>query len=133
MMNKENLEKFLDGVKFDANGLVPAMIQDEKSKEILMLAYMNRESLAKTLETGKTYFYSRSRNKLWLKGESSGHIQTVKSVYFDCDCDAILILAHQAGGACHTGYYSCFYRKLEKDGAVTTTGKKVFDPDKTYG
>ena len=132
-MNSSKGEKnILDRVKFDANGLVPAIVQDIDSKEVLMLAYMNREALAATLATGKTHFYSRSRNKQWLKGESSGHIQEVQGVYFDCDNDTLLIEARQKGGACHTGYYSCFFTRWDGADSTKTVGKKVFDPDKTY-
>lgn len=94
------------------NGLVPAIIQDYKSKEVLMLAYMSKESLIKTLETKQTWFYSRSRNELWNKGSTSGNIQTVKEIKIDCDLDTILVLVEQKGVACHTGELSCFYRKL---------------------
>ncbi len=122
----------LDKIKFDEHGLVPAIVQDADTKEVLMLAYMNRDSLQKTMETRKTYFYSRSRKKLWLKGESSGHIQEVQGVYLDCDNDTILITARQKGGACHTGYYSCFYTRWDGGGKTAVIGKKVFDPGKTY-
>jgi phosphoribosyl-ATP pyrophosphohydrolase/phosphoribosyl-AMP cyclohydrolase len=94
-------------------GLIPAIIQDALSGQVLMLAYMNQEALAKTLETGKTWFYSRSRQELWMKGESSGHVQTVKEILFDCDQDALLIKVEQSGVACHTGHYSCFFRNFE--------------------
>ena len=100
-------------IKYDENGLVPAIIQEQSDGRVLMLAYMNRESLARTLETGRTWFYSRSRQELWPKGETSGHIQKVKSVFFDCDADTLLIQVEQTGAACHTGEYSCFYRELE--------------------
>ena len=94
------------------NGLVPTIIQDYKSKEVLMLAYMSKESLIKTLETKQTWFYSRSRNELWNKGATSGNIQTVKEIKIDCDLDTILILVEQKGVACHTGELSCFHKKL---------------------
>ena len=119
-------------VKFDEKGLVPAIIQDDTSGEVLMLAYMNQEALEKTLETKKTHFYSRSRGKLWLKGESSGHIQTVRSVYYDCDWDTLLIKVSQKGGACHEGYRSCFFRE-GKEGTIEIVGEKLFDPKKVYG
>jgi len=104
----------LDDVKFDSNGLVPAIAQDEKTKDVLMLAYMNRESLEKTIKDKKACYYSRSRKKLWLKGETSGHFQHVKKIYYDCDMDAILLLIEQVGAACHTGNRSCFYRELNE-------------------
>lgn len=102
----------IEKLKFDEKGLVPAIVQDAVSGKVLMLAYMNRESLQKTLETGKTWFFSRSKQKLWNKGETSGHFQTVRSVLFDCDEDALLVQVDQEGPACHTGNYSCFYRTL---------------------
>ena len=119
--------------KFDEKGLVPVVIQDAKTKEVLMLAYMNKQALAATLKKGLVHFWSRSRKKLWLKGESSGHTQKVKGIYVDCDSDAIVIAVDQKGGACHTGYRSCFYRKLNKKGKLEIVGKKAFDPKKVYG
>ena len=122
-----------DELKKDPQGLVPAIVQDDETGEVLMMAYMNARALEKTIATGKTHFYSRSRDKLWCKGESSGHSQEVKSVRKDCDSDAILIRVKQSGGACHTGYYSCFYRQLDIDGKTwKVVGEKVFDPDKVY-
>lgn len=99
-------------LKFDKRGLIPAIIQDYKTNDVLMVAYMNKLSLKKTLQKGRTYFWSRSREKLWLKGETSGHFQTVKEVYYDCDADCLLFKVKQDGVACHTGNRSCFYRKL---------------------
>ena len=106
--------------------------QDFKSNEVLMAAFMNQEAFEKTLETGKVHYYSTSRNKIWLKGESSGHVQTVKEVFVDCDMDALLIKVEQTGWACHEGYRSCFYRKVVKN-SVEITGKKVFDEKEVYG
>jgi phosphoribosyl-AMP cyclohydrolase len=108
--------------------LIPAIAQDWKTGEVLMLAYMNDEALAKTRETGRAHYYSRSRMKLWQKGESSGHFQLVKEIRIDCDQDAILLLIEQQGGACHTGYRSCFYRTI--DGQIV--GEKVFSPEDVY-
>jgi phosphoribosyl-AMP cyclohydrolase len=123
----------LDDLKLDADGLIPAIIQDATSKQVLMMAWMNREALAKTVETGKTHFFSRSRRKLWLKGESSGHTQTVRSVAKDCDQDVLLIEVEQVGAACHEGYASCFFRKLDaKSGGWEIEGERVFDPAKVY-
>src|SRR4051794_13054263 len=122
-----------DGLKFDTNGLIPAIIQDWKSGQVLMMAWMNRESLARTVETAKTHFFSRSRNKLWLKGESSGHVQNVKSIAVDCDQDVLLIKVEQVGAACHEGYESCFFREYAKDAPDwKVIGKKIFDPKKVY-
>ena len=103
--------KVIDVVKFDDKGLITAIAQDVKSGRVLMLAYMNRETLQETLDTGKMIYWSRSRRKRWLKGETSGNIQTVKEVYIDCDGDALLFKVEQKGGACHIGYPSCFYRQ----------------------
>lgn len=103
----------LDAIRWDAAGLVPAVVQDAASREVLMLAYMNRESLAKTAETGETWFWSRSRGELWHKGATSGHVQKVRRIRYDCDADALLIEAEQAGAACHTGRKSCFYREVD--------------------
>ncbi len=105
--------KNLKELKFDDKGLIPTIVQDYKSGEVLMVAYMNEESLAKTLEIKKTCFWSRSRNQFWVKGETSGHFQFVKGIWYDCDKDALLIKVRQVGAACHTGKVSCFYRKLK--------------------
>jgi phosphoribosyl-AMP cyclohydrolase len=101
-----------DEINWDANGLVPAIVQDAQTKQVLMLAYMNAESLTKTLETGNATFWSRRRKKLWVKGETSRNIQRVREIKYDCDGDAILLLVDPAGPACHTGETSCFYRSL---------------------
>jgi phosphoribosyl-AMP cyclohydrolase len=123
----------LDNLKFDQDGLIPAIVQDDKTGQVLMMAWMNRLAVQKTIETGKTHFFSRSRNKQWLKGESSGHVQHVKSISVDCDEDVLLIRAEQVGAACHTGYYTCFYRQLNpKTGQWETIGQKVFDPETVY-
>ena len=99
-------------IKFDSNGLVPAIVQDAETNQVLMLAYMNEESLRLTLEKGETVFWSRSRGELWHKGETSGNIQKVIEIRMDCDADTLLILVHPAGPACHTGNQSCFYRNI---------------------
>ena len=115
-----------------AGGLIPAIVQDYETGDVLMLAYMNKESWAKTLETGKATFWSRSRKALWIKGETSGHVQRVRAIYIDCDDDTILLKVDQLGGAaCHAGYRSCFYRKVE-NGALVTLGEPVFDPKAVY-
>jgi len=107
-------------LKFNADGLVPAITQNFRNKEVLMLAYMNREALEKTLETGQAHYYSRSRQELWHKGATSGHFQYVKSIRYDCDGDTILLLVDQIGAACHTGNRTCFFREVEQDGASQT-------------
>lgn len=115
------------------NGLLPAIAQDHASGEVLMLAYINEESWRKTLETGKAHYWSRSRNKIWLKGESSGHVQMVKEIRVDCDSDTVVFKVEQLGGAaCHKGYRSCFFRRVE-NGEALTDMERVFDPDKVYG
>ncbi|MDZ7702301.1 MAG: phosphoribosyl-AMP cyclohydrolase [Halobacteriales archaeon] len=120
-----------DGVDlaFDEAGLLPAIAQDAETGEVLMLAYADAEAVDRTVETGDAHYYSRSRDELWHKGETSGHVQRVEEVRVDCDGDALLYLVDQAGGACHTGYRSCFHRTL--DGEVV--GERVFDPDEVYG
>jgi len=126
-------KSWIDEVKFDADGLVPAVIQDARSNEVLMVAYMNQEALLKTLKTGKAHFYSRSRKRLWLKGETSGHTQKVKEISLDCDGDTLLVKVAQIGGACHEGYRSCFFRSLSKGKAWRIKGRRLFDPGQVYG
>jgi len=119
--------------KYNADGLVPAIIQDADSGEVLMLAYMDKTALERTLAEKKTVFYSRSRQKYWVKGEISGHVQEVTEALADCDQDTVLIKVKQKGGACHLGYYSCFVNALDAKGDIThVTQEKVFDPDKVY-
>lgn len=124
------IDTFID---FDKQGgLVPAIAQDWQTGEVLMLAYMNRESFEETLRTGRACYFSRSRGKLWRKGEESGNFQKVKEVRTDCDHDTIVLKVEQVGGAaCHTGYRSCFYRRIE-DGRMIEDGVKVFDPKEVY-
>jgi len=113
-------------------GLLPVIVQEEESGMVLMLAYMNELAWEKTIESGKAHYWSRSRQKLWLKGEESGHVQLVREIYLDCDLDTILLKVEQIGGAaCHTGYRSCFYRRY-KDGQEELVGEKVFDPKEVY-
>ena len=114
-------------------GLLPVIAQDWSTGEVLMLAYMNELAWEKTLETGKVHYWSRSRSKLWLKGETSGHVQVLKEAYVDCDGDTILVKVEQLGGAaCHTGYKSCFYRRVD-EGKLVVVGEPVFDPKEIYG
>ncbi|MFA5929245.1 MAG: phosphoribosyl-AMP cyclohydrolase [Candidatus Margulisiibacteriota bacterium] len=101
-------------LKYDSKGLIPVIVQDAQSGEVLMQAYMNKESMQKTLDTKQTWFWSRSRGKLWHKGETSGHFQNVKEIYYDCDGDSLLIKVEQIGPACHTGNKSCYFRRLEQ-------------------
>jgi phosphoribosyl-AMP cyclohydrolase len=116
-----------------AGGLVPAVAQDADSGEVLMLAWMNREAFDETIRTGRAVYFSRSRNKLWRKGEESGHIQEIAGVYIDCDADTVLLKVRQIGGAaCHEGYKSCFFRKLD-NGELTIVSERIFDPKNVYG
>ena len=124
-MQDERLDVELD---FGEDGLIPAIAQDTETGDVLMLAYVSPEALTKTQNTGLAHYYSRSRDELWQKGGSSGHVQQVKEIRVDCDGDALLYRIDQEGGACHTGYRSCFYQTIEGE----TVGKKVFDPDDVY-
>ena len=120
-------------IDFDkAGGLVPAIAQDADTGQVLMLAWMNREAFEETLRTRRAVYFSRSRNRLWRKGEESGHVQEVRGVFVDCDADTILLKVHQVGGAaCHEGYASCFYRRLT-DSGVEVVGQRLFDPKEVY-
>ncbi len=123
----------MENFKYNDQGLIPAIIQDATTGEVLMLAYMDKIAAERTLKEGKTVFYSRSRNKYWVKGEESGHTQDVVQVLTDCDKDTLLIRVHQKGGACHLGYRSCFVHELDRTGNICRiTQEKVFDPDQTY-
>jgi phosphoribosyl-ATP pyrophosphohydrolase/phosphoribosyl-AMP cyclohydrolase len=123
----------LDDLEYDADGLIPAIIQDADTHEVLMMAYMNRNSLAESVKTGKTHFWSRSRQKYWMKGETSGHTQEIQEIATDCDADTLLIKVKQSGAACHEGYKSCFYRRYESDGKWKIVARRVFDPQDVYG
>ena len=123
-----------DQLKWTADGLIPAIVQDHRDGRVLMMAWMNRASLEKTLSTGKTWFWSRSRQKFWMKGESSGNVQVVRNIAFDCDGDALLIQVEQTGPACHEGFRSCFFRTVgEAGGAWTTTEERLETPENLYG
>ena len=122
-----------DEMNFDKNGLVPAVVQDSETGEVLMLAYMNRQALEETIKTGISHFYSRSRKKLWQKGETSGNIQTVSEVRLDCDGDTVLLKVRQKSAACHKGYRACFYRKLEDGSDLKIMDSPLFDPEEVYG
>ena len=125
----------MSGPDFDKHSLLPVIAQDFESGDVLMLAYMNREAYNETLNTGRVCYYSRSRQKLWRKGEESGNIQEVKELFFDCAADTLLVKVNQIGGAaCHEGYRSCFFRQITPStGEVNTVGERVFDPAKVYG
>jgi phosphoribosyl-AMP cyclohydrolase len=123
----------LPQLKYTADGLIPAIVQDSTSRRVLMMAWMNETSLSRTLETGVMHYWSRSRKKFWLKGETSGHTQKVVRWAIDCDADALLFEVEQIGGACHTGYQSCFFQTFTPDGMPREIAEpKVFDPEKTY-
>ena len=125
--------ELLDKCKFDDKGLLTAIAQDQVNGQVLMVAFMNREALEQTLERGVACYWSRSRGKLWVKGETSGHLQKIKQLYFDCDMDALVMLVDQEGGACHEGYRSCFFRLVNPDGNLEVVGEKVFDDKEVYG
>ena len=124
--------KLLDELKYDANGLIPAIVQEQGTGRVLMLAWMNKDALAKTIELKKTCFWSRSRKQFWVKGETSGHVQHVKNIAFDCDKDCLLIEVEQVGAACHDGYQSCFYRSIAGE-EVKVTEPRLVDPARVYG
>lgn len=124
----------MNGPDFSKNELIPVVVQDVASGDVLMLAYMNQAAYDETLRTRHVCYYSRSRSKLWRKGEESGHIQQLKEVYFDCDADTLLVKVHQVGdAACHEGYRSCFFRRIDPtSNAVSIVGQRVFDPKQVY-
>ena len=125
---------FYDQLKFNADGLIPAIVQEKSTGRVLMMAWMNRASLETTIATGKTHFWSRSRQKFWMKGESSGHVQVVKDIAFDCDGDTLLIQVEQTGAACHEGYKSCFFRSTGGDGkSFNITEPQLETPEQIYG
>ena len=124
----------LNGPDFNKTELIPVIAQDAATGTVLMLAYMNQEAYDETLRSGRVVYYSRSRKKLWRKGEESGNVQELREIFFDCDADALLVKVNQRGGAaCHEGYVSCFFRRIETGtGAVTVIGERVFDPAQVY-
>jgi phosphoribosyl-AMP cyclohydrolase len=124
-------DSLLDAVTYDEYGLVPAIVQDAATDRVLMMAYMTADTLRETLDTGRMVYWSRSRQERWVKGATSGHTQTVEEVRLDCDGDTLLFTVQQEGGACHTGYRSCFYRRAE-NGSLVEDGEKVFDPEEVY-
>jgi phosphoribosyl-AMP cyclohydrolase len=129
---KMKINKITECLKFNDKGLIPAIIQDHKSKEVLTLCYMNREAIEKTLDEGKVYVFRRSKGRLMLKGETSGCIQKVKSLCIDCEGNSLLFKVDQSVAACHEGYFTCYFRKLGPGGDFKTEGKRVFDPSKVY-
>jgi phosphoribosyl-AMP cyclohydrolase len=125
-------QDFLQKLKFTSDGLIPAIIQEASTGKVLMMAWMNKDSLFKTFETRQTHFWSRSRKQFWMKGETSGHVQNVKRIAFDCDGDTLLIEVEQIGAACHEGYKDCFFRDVDFEGAVKTTEERLIEPEKVY-
>ena len=117
-----SIDSFLDGLKYDENGLVTAIVQDDANGQVLMVAWMDREAVRRTLTSGRTCFWSRSRRKYWVKGETSGHFQAVRGVCVDCDRDVLLVKVDQTGAACHEGYRSCFFRQVDSEGNETIVG-----------
>jgi phosphoribosyl-AMP cyclohydrolase len=124
---------FLAALKWTADGLVPAIVQEVETGEVLMMAWMDEHALRRTFETGQTHFYSRSRRAAWHKGATSGHVQEVTSIFVDCDADVVLIKARQVGGACHEGYRSCFARRVGPDGRLELVASPVFEAEAVYG
>ena len=128
------MAKFLDELKFGDDGLIPVVIQDAQTGEVLTVAYMNRDAVRLTFETGKTWFWRRRHQRLMMKGEHSGRVQLVREILVDCDADALVIKVEQVGGAaCHEGYPSCFFRKVNPDGSLEVFQERVFYPDEVYG
>lgn len=123
---------YIDELKFNEQGLIPAVVCDAETNEVLMVAWMNEEAVRQTVETRKATYYSRSRQKMWVKGESSGNVQKVQWIRIDCDADVLQLGVEQTGGACHEGYRSCFFREL-RDGEWKTFCERCFDPDEVYG
>jgi phosphoribosyl-AMP cyclohydrolase len=126
------MNKVFEKLKFDDKGLIPSIIQDDKSGNVLTLCYMNKEALQKTLEEGRIYVFRRSKGKLMMKGETSGCTQAVKSLSIDCEGNSLLFKVDQERAACHTGYFSCYFQEMDKDGNITIRAKRVFDPTQVY-
>ena len=126
------IDKVLEKIKFDEKGLIPAIIQDEVSGEVLTLCYMNKDALCKTLDEGKVYVFRRSKGKLMLKGETSGCIQIVRKASIDCEGNSLLFEVEQVKAGCHEGYFSCYFRQIDKDGNINITAERIFDPKQVY-
>ena len=129
---RSGYRSLLDVLHFDEQGLIPAVIQDAKTKRVLTLCYLSREALKMSLKTGKVYLFRRSQNRLMLKGETSGHIQTIQQVLVDCEGKSLVLLVRQRVAACHAGYFTCYFRQLTPSGRLKTIGRRVFDPSKVY-
>jgi len=129
----DRVRRILEQVNFKKDGLVPAIAQDQKTGQVLMLAYMNREALEHTLRSGKMHYYRRSTGRLWLKGEESRKYQFVRAIRVNCYEDSLLFLVDQVDAGCHEGYFSCYFREFGEDGELVTIAERVFDPDEVYG
>lgn len=127
-----DLAQLLAQLHLDPQGLIPAIVQDAGSGDVLMMAYMNAEALERTFQTGQVHFWSRSRKALWRKGETSGHTQELEAIYLDCDADTLLVKVRQQGAACHLGYRSCFFRRVSPDGTLEQVAEPVFNPETVY-
>lgn len=125
-------ESLASRLKWTTDGLIPAIIQDAETHDVLMMAWMDRTALERTMQTGETHFYSRSRQSAWHKGETSGHVQRVQALFIDCDADVLLIKVRQVGGACHEGYRSCFFRRVDPAGRLEIIAEPVFEAEKVY-
>lgn len=132
-MNPSESYAFLSTLKWTDDGLIPAIVQDAQTKDVLMMAWMDESAVRRTLETGQTHFYSRSRRAAWHKGGTSGHVQYVESIAVDCDGDVLLVAVRQVGGACHEGYRSCFFRRVNAEGQLETVAEPVFRAEDVYG
>lgn len=127
-----NINKILENIRFNDKGLIPVIIQDEVSGEVLTLCYMNKDALQKTFDEGKVYVFRRSKGKLMMKGETSGCIQNVRKVSIDCEGNSILLEVEQVKAGCHEGYFSCYFRQIDKDGNIKITAQRIFDPKQIY-
>ena len=131
-MSTATSKSFLDVLQFNEQGLIPTVIQDVKTHNVLTLCHLNRQALEKSLKEGKVYLFRRSQNRLMLKGETSGHIQRIKALHVDCEGKSLLLLVQQRVAACHAGYFTCYFRQRATNGSLRTVGKRVFDPAKVY-
>ena len=132
-MSHSDLGPFLSLLKWTPDGLIPAIVQDSATGDVLMMAWMDADAVRRTLATGQTHFYSRSRRSSWHKGGTSGHVQHVESIRVDCDADVLLVGVRQVGGACHEGYRSCFFRRLDDQGRLEVVAEPVFEAERVYG
>lgn len=131
-MSNRGTRALLGLLRFDGQGLMPTVIQDARSKQVLTLCYLNREALAKSLAEGTVYVFRRSQRRVMLKGETSGHLQRIRQVLVDCEGHSLLVLVEQRVAACHAGYYTCYYRRLTREGRMVTVGRRVFNPETVY-